>query len=426
MALASLAPVALLAACGSASDSRSPEQSHPPASIPAASTGTPSATPPNDEPPLVVWSEDAFDGQVTALSVDGAQFVAVGATAAGPTSWTSADARAWESHAVPQPDFLDQYLRDQGQQGNPSLYVNVARMGPLARLADTLFSFGTFGGDNDFFRPLGWRSPDGGDWQFIQSQSGFFDECCSIVDLVAGDPGLLAIKQNFSEYSGELWLWTADTSWVRTWGIELGEADDLHSAEIDDALWAEGRFVAVGRAARYDAGTSQYRTAASSWISTDGRSWQAASPSDDRDGSVMQSVSPMPGGGFVAVGCAQCTIDGLGTPAAWTSPDGLEWTPVGLPASFTGTAYGVLPIDDGLLAVGVAPDGTATWTSADGVHWEAGQLLETLSNGPRVSFRAQTHNIAARDGEVILALSRGTDELGELLGSVLWRGVVQE
>jgi len=341
-------------------------------------------------------------------------------------AWTSPDGVTWEQHAVPQPSLLEEYRK--GFPGeDPRLDLNLAGMGPLARLGDSLFSFGRFSGDNDFHRPLGWRSADGTEWESIESANAFFGQCCGVVDLVTGDPGLLAIKMNFGHYEGELWLWTAETSWVQTWPMKSPEPGNRPGAEIRDAVWGDEKFVAVGLAASLDPATPfGWRTWASSWVSTDGRSWQAAPPSGDREESAMYAVSPLPSGGFVAVGCQRCTPeDELGTPATWMSPDGLTWTPVALPADFEGAAYGVLQLGSGLLAVGAAPDGTATWTSADGKSWQAGPILDNASHGPFVSFQSQIHNVVARADEVVFLLYRGHDEFGVPLESVLLRGVVE-
>jgi hypothetical protein len=389
---------------------------------PSATIGeTPSATPATARIPEISWSERGFEGQVHAVAVDGAQLVAVGATADGPTAWTSPDGVTWEPHGVPQPNYLDEYREGQHYDypgEDPRLYLNLASMGPLARLGDTLFSFGTFAGDNDYYRPLGWHSADGTEWEFIDSKNAFF-QCCFLKDLETGDPGLLAVQHNFGEYGGEMWLWTPETSWELTWPRVTMEPDTTPWAEILDAEWADGKFVTVGMAAELEPAVEpkDWSTWASSWVSTDGRSWQAAPPSEDLEGSIMHAVSPLPGGGFVAVGCERCVLGGLGTPAAWMSLDGLTWTPVALPGDFEGAAYGVLQLGSGLLAVGAASNGTATWTSADGVSWRAGPVLAGAAD-------ASFHNIAVWQDEVVLFLYRDR-EFGVAHDSVLLRGVVE-
>jgi hypothetical protein len=392
-------------------------------SVPPSATmgGVPTATPSTARMPEISWSEHAFSGHVNAVAVDGARLVAVGATADGSdawtsTAWTSPDGVTWEPHAVPRSSVLQEY-RGLGEPGAES-------MGPLARLGDTLFSFGTFSAmDGDVAQPLGWRSADGTEWESIESENAFFVEGGGMQDLVSGDPGLLALTRgSVVEYGGQIWLWTAETSWVRTTPTNAAEPEpsgEILDAVWSDAVWADEKFVAVGVAASLDPGTpSTWRSWAASWVSTDGRSWQAAPPSGDRETSMMHAVSPLPGGGFVAVGCTNCTIqDILGTPAAWTSLNGLTWTPVALPADFEGFASGVVQVGSGLLAIGEAPNGTATWASADGVSWEAGPVLAGGANWPIA-------NLAVWQDEVVLFLYREL-EFGVAHDSVLLRGVVE-
>jgi len=405
----------LLAACASTASPEGGTSAPPPSPIVG---GEPAATPATTSGPRITWSEQPFEGHVYAVTVDGDQFVAVGATVDGPAAWTSPDGVTWEPHAVPQPSFLDEYRESINPGADPALFANVARMGPLARLGDTLFSFGTFGGDNDFIRPLGWRSADGTEWEYIESENAFFLQCCGVMELVTGDPGLLAVKLNFAVYSGEIWLWTAGTSWNETTPMKTAETG-RSGAEILDAVWADGKFVAVGVAADVESAIP-WRVWASSWVSTDGRAWQAAPASGDQEGSVMHSVSPLLGGGFVAVGCETCISFGeLGTPAAWTSPDGLTWTEVALPADTDGAAHRVLQLGSGLLAIGAAASGTLTWTSIDGMSWRAGPIL--AGDASRViGVRGST--VAARQDQVVLFLTRGDPQESE---TILMHGVVE-
>jgi hypothetical protein len=349
---------------------------------------------------------------VHALAVDGAQLVAVGATADGLMAWTSPDAVTWDPHAVPQSSTLDEW-REDADRISLGIEPGFESMGQLARLGDTLFSFGTFAAmDNDVLRPVGWRSADGTEWESIKSENVFFAEGGAVMDLVAGGPGLLALTRGpVHQYGGGIWVWTAETSWVQTTPLDVVWESVTGGAVVWDTVWADGKYVAVGLAASY----APARTWASSWVSTDGRSWQATPPSADREEAVMYAVSPVTGGGFVAVGCERCPEGQLGTPAAWISPDGLAWTAVALPADFEGAANGVVQLGSGLLAFGDAPNGTATWTSADGVNWQA---------GPNLAGNADGHNLVVwRDGVVLFLY--GEVEYGVPHDSLLLRGIVQ-
>ena len=290
-------------------------------------------------------------------------------------------------------------------------------MGPLARLGDTLYSFGTFGGFIDFIRPLGWRSADGTQWEFIESENEFF-AYGSIRDLAASDTGLLAARGGgFGQFAGGAWLWTPETSWTAT-GLASSPGSSI---TILDLAWNDSGFIAVGLSAQGDPSTdpAQWPSSAASWVSIDGKTWQAAPSSSGLDMAAMWAVTPVPAGGYIAVGCAECSLGhpggaGFGDPAAWTSPDGVSWTQMPLPSDGKGEALGVVSVDNGFVAVGVVGEDTVTWTSNDGTTWRA---------GPTMPGRYQPKTLAARGDTVMFILTRG--EQAGLIEAVLMLGKIQ-
>jgi hypothetical protein len=295
-------------------------------------------------------------------------------------------------------------------------------MGPLARLDDTLYSFGTFGGFIDFIRPLGWRSVDGTQWEYIESENEFFSYGF-IHDLTASDTGLLAARGGgFGQSAGGAWLWTPQSSWSAT-GLASSPGSSI---TILDLAWNDTGFIAVGLSAQGDPSTDslEWPTVATSWVSIDGKTWQQAPPSSSLDQAIIWAVSPMPASGYIAVGCAECSLShpggaGFGDPAAWTSLDGINWTGLPLPSDRKGEALGVVPVENGFLALGVAGADTLTWTSGDGTTWRA---------GPTLVGRFQPKTLAARDDTVVFVLSRGLDEQGfRIEDETVWlvRGEVQ-
>lgn len=162
----------------------------------------------------------------------------------------------------------------------------------------------------------------------------------------------------------------------------------------------------------------------SSWVSTDGRTWQAAPRSTGLEESALYSILSMPGGGLVAVGCNECRdapggpVE-VGTPAAWTSTDGLSWIEVGLPSAERGLANQVLQLDSGLVAIGRGATGALTWTSSDGVRWEAGTTL------PRNTEGFMEDAVTARGDELLLFLNGSMMPGSPAFEAVLWRGSVQ-
>jgi hypothetical protein len=375
-----------------------------PSSTPTAASGG----------PVITWSEQSFEGSVDAVTADSGQFVAVGKTAAGLAAWMSPDGVTWGLHPVPQPR-PDQILPN--FPGDQSQFLNLVGMGPLARLGDTLYSFGTFGGFIDFIRPLGWRSADGTQWEFIESENEFF-AYGSIRDLAASDTGLLAARGGgFGQFAGGAWLWTPETSWTAT-GLASSPGSSI---TILDLAWNDSGFIAVGLSAQGDPSTDSldWPVSAASWISIDGKTWQQAPPSSSLDQAIMWAVSPMPVGGFVAVGCVECSQGhpggaGYGDPAAWTSPDGVNWTQLPVPSGGVGEALGVLPVQNGFLAVGAVGEDTVTWTSSDGSTWRA---------GPTLPGRFQPKTLVTRDDSVMFILIRG--EQAGLPETVLMLGEIQ-
>lgn len=374
-------------------------------------SGTPTAA---DAGPRITWSEQTFEGSVDAVTVDSGQWVAVGKTVEELAAWTSADGVTWELHPVPQPS-ADEITPN--FPGDSNMFLSLLGMGPMARLEETLYSLGRFCCFIDFGRPVGWRSVDGTQWEFIQSDNDFF-AYGNVQDLVASDTGLLAAKSGgFGQSGGGAWLWTPETSWTAT---ELASSPGS-SILISDLVWDGSRFVAVGVSAQGDPSTDsqQWPISATSWVSTDGKTWQDRSPSTGLDRAIMWAVSPMPTGGFVAVGCAECSLGhpggaGFGHPGAWTSPDGINWTEVSLPSSQEGEALGVASAEGGFVAIGVVGEDTVTWTSSDGTTWYA---------GPTMPGRFQPKTLAARDDTILFTLTRG-DQAG-LLEAVLLFGEIQ-
>ncbi len=200
------------------------------------------------------WSEEEFGGAVDGVVAFGGEYVAVGTVDRVPTAWTSADGERWEPHAVP-------YEPPEGDlSGMPGPW-----MGNLAEHDGWLYAIGGYQGGGDAIWPLGWRSQDGRTWEEIESRNPFYTEGYLVWGLVSGAPGLLALTHGFAGYSGGVWLWTPDTSWT-----EVTDTLPFTSGGADfyDAGWADGRYVVVGQ------GTGGGARDASTWTSTDGRSWQ--------------------------------------------------------------------------------------------------------------------------------------------------------
>jgi hypothetical protein len=311
--------------------------------------------------PVLIWEQpEAFHGQPADVMVDGDTWVTVGwATERGPAAWTSSDARTWERSEVVDPVPDDMFTG--------------SGLGPTIRLGDSLLSYGTFIGCCDGRGVLGWRSADGRSWEVIESDSPLFETGYLVTGLALGDPALVAIESRYAPFSGRIWSWTEATSWVETTpGVGSGMPSGM---EVADVVWGEDRFVAVG--SRSDPSTFDGPVTGTSWTSTDGQMWEESAPGPELADVALFQVTPLPGEGFFALGMSAAANSGNGgVPLAYTSQDGLSWTPAGAPPALPNTRPSeILAIEGGVIAIGSDGSETVAWTSPDGQSWtDAGRI----------------------------------------------------
>ena len=333
-----------------ASDGPASASAEPSERLPASAVPRPSET---AGPLTITWEEpEAFNGEPAELIVDGDTWVAVGwASERGPAAWTSSDGQTWLRAEVvdPQPDDT---FRGSG-------------LGPTVRLGDSLLSFGTFIGCCDGRGVLGWRSADGTSWEVIESDSPLFERGYVVRETAVGDAALVAVEIQYAEFSGRLWRWTEDTSWVETTpGAGSGDPSGI---QPNDVIWSEDRFVAVGT--RGDPGYRQPPVGAS-WVSEDGQTWQESTPNAELEGVRLTAVAPLAGGGFAALGYEESPAGEQVVPVAFTSSDGLAWTAADAPfADSRFLPHDLVPVAGGLLAFGGTADGVVVWVSDDGRSW---------------------------------------------------------
>jgi hypothetical protein len=344
-------------------------------SVPAEASDGPSAAPSSAaELPRITWTEVPFEGEVSTVIGDGTRFVAVGVGADGTAAWTSTDGMTWEEHSVPDLAVAEP---------NPGTTVD-ARMGTLVRLGDTLYSFG----GNSFIDTVflvGWYWTDGGAWELVESESGFYDGG-SLWALGASDEALVAARVLPYAGGASTWRWMSDTSWLQS---GLSSTPD-ESVWVADFAWVDGTHVAVGHTAEADPdeNPSEWPRTVAVWTSSDGLVWSTATAPDGADG--FCAVTALADGGFVALGSAG------GAPAAWTSADGISWTEGSVEAPGTELPLlaspenpcQVITVDDGLLAaVGIPGGSMVSWTSTDGRAWSVGEPL--AANGAIASLGDQ-------------------------------------
>jgi hypothetical protein len=311
------------------------------------------------------WTEVELDGLITHVIGDTSRFVAVGRGSDGVSSWTSTEGTTWEEHDVPERSF--------GEIGDGVELTG--SMGRLVRLGDTLYSFGEMS-FMDSVQGSAWRWTDGSDWEVIESSSAFFSGRPTSV--AASDDALLAGILSFELGlfgTHSTWLWMPATSWAKT---ALSSSPD-EEISVDHLAWGGGTYVAVGFIAPRVEGVDRWDwpKTPSIWTSSEGLEWTAIQPPDGM--TSVCALTPVAGGGFVALAMAG------DRPAAWTSTAGDQWVEASLespPATavrdLTGLAWrcNVVEVAGALLATASTENRTLTWTSTDSRSWAFGERLD--------------------------------------------------
>ena len=345
------------------------------------------------------------------MVADGDRFVVVGRDADGPVSWVSTGDGPWETVSVPVPtDVADENLGFP-----PEAAALGSGMGPLVRLDETLYSFGSFS-FMDFVRPVGWRWTDGGAWEYIESASPFY-EAGRVTDVVAGNGALVAARQELSlslqGARSTVWTWTADSSGTQS---DLGAADGSPII-VTDVAWIEGQYLASGFMVNASDDAPVGRPIV--WTSGDGLAWVEfeAPPTDGR----VCALEADPEGTFVAL-----SVEAEGS-TAWTWSEGVEWNADALAGAashpslltdlFPGTCE-LVPLEDGLIAVLADTDADQTWTRAEEGAWIKGDDLPTTS-GPVFGGNPLTGS-----GDRLVFASLASDPAGGPITSTLHTGMV--
>lgn len=210
-----------------------------------------------------------------------------------------------------------------------------------------------------------WTSPDGITWQehltTIRDHPGY-----SLSEVAAGIGALVAVG------SRGIWRSTDGATWE-----QVGQPAMLGTFQTDVA-WGRDGFVAIGRG---DRGT------ASIWLSADGLAWEQAPGATALSGFCPLKIAGGPKG-YVAVGFgAVGSVCGDSTqPAIAVSADGRQWVRAPEQPSLTGegASIGAVAGGPGWIAFGpfqatsTGDQGTAVWTSSDGLAWRRTSFLRPV------------------------------------------------
>jgi hypothetical protein len=233
-----------------------------------------------------------------------------------------------------------------------------------------------------------WVSPDGTSWRRFPHDEAVFggDNDQGMVAVSAFGSGLVAVGSDESGGDADAAVWTSPDGF--NWG-RVPHDEAVFGGDNDQGMFSVSTFgsglVAVG----YD-GSGNDRDAAV-WTSPDGFNWSRV-PHDEAvfGGDHWQGMISVVavGAGLVAVGYDESGGDS--DAAAWTSPDGFNWSRVPHDEAVFGgdnnqAMYWAVASDSRLVAVGRDRSGgdadAAVWTSLDGVTWARAPHDEAVFGG---------------------------------------------
>jgi hypothetical protein len=372
-----LAGLVLLAACTTPGSSSAPPTSGPPVvDRPAAAS-----------PVLETWAKGTELGPSQTnffvedvLAGDAAHpWLAVGFElgASGfrqPIAWESPDGAQWERHpmvATEADPSRDRPVR-LARLGSRAVAVGYAR---LSGTADSAVSW-VEGADGEWV-------PAGAGLETARLLEGLGVVGDRFVAVGSVMDGLGEIPALFTSADGRTWDRVPDGTPPLVPLGSLGLARDVASG-LTGAVVVGGVQAEVGG----DLDAAVWRVGAlGTWRSVDTATADLAGPGTQE----LLAVAPFEGR-FVAAG--QAIDGGRAVPAAWTSPDGLEWSRTDLGtddpshvltgAADSGSGAGGSVVDlatgeGGVVAVGVVDGRHEVWRSTDGRHWDPQPLDDAIA-----------------------------------------------
>ncbi len=285
-----------------------------------------------------------------------------------PAAPTATIAETWEAHGI-EDSGTGRYISAVTIAG--TTVVGVGRGECLPNFSDPTACYGA-----------AWTDVGGAGWTAAPNQPGLEMGLSvptsgperSIYDVANGPAGLVAVGYDYNPprsacavapcTSGPaVWRSADGQIWERV-HLDLGPGIiDRFSSPIV-AITADDRAYVMAGYAQTLAGDGQLGPAhAAAWTSPNGVDWTRATDSDDMDVGLCFDTGEEPtcGGmldvastptGFVAVGRAMNGAAGPGRAAAWTSLDGLTWRRADAGLDFDGYLSGVAVGAAGLIAVG--------------------------------------------------------------------------
>ena len=333
----------------------------------------PGELPPVIAGPRLLWQESDFGGAYvrSLVQYDGTIYALADTPSSNdPGLWASNDGLAWSSLGVAAMLETDSAYMNQLTAGDHGLVaVGWSYDGPVSQ-----YSYGSG-------KTLVWTSADGRGW--------------SSQELVADLPAPLSKYTKWYVYSSG--VATHDGA-VVVLGIanqdidyDAVEADFFpdglpHTLGLDfDGLYDYGSGPPVKVIGSEELGIPSGRplweqsTQTVGWVSRDGGDYESIDLTDIFGNGYVNSLIATPTG-FAAVGNRDGGSHDVGTPALWTSRDGVSWSEGPIPVDDAVDSYTLQPWGAGLVALGQTRTGrTALQISDDGITWREaeGAAFET-------------------------------------------------
>ena len=250
--------------------------------------------------------------------------VAVGRQLDHPVAWTSADGASWQLHVVPVLGGMHAermtavaatklgYVA--GGSAGPELFERHARfwtssdgvawetvpddkaafadaeVTAISAIGDRLVAVGWLGTAQHHTGGVAWTSSDGRTWTRIDDPA--FEDAAAASMIVAPFGGLLAVGSDIERKAALAWLSADGQHWQR---VTAGDYGDSRNLWMTDVAAVGDRVIAVGSA------QATQRASGTSWVSTDGITWEQAHPAPILEQLELLAVSAG-GPGAVAVG----------------------------------------------------------------------------------------------------------------------------